>query len=56
MSASRWQIAEKPESIGKYTDIVVQNAPYYFRIGNEDVPMQLAQCRFPGLAICNAKL
>jgi len=25
-------------------------------IRNEIVPLQLAQCRFPGLAICNAKL
>ena len=24
-------------------------------IGNESVPIQLAQCRFPGLAISNAK-
>jgi len=27
----------------------------YF-IGNESVPIQLAQCRFPGLAISNAKI
>jgi len=26
------------------------------RIGNESVPIQLARCRFPGLAICNAKI
>jgi len=25
-------------------------------IGNESVPIQLAQCRFPGLAISNAKI
>ena len=25
-------------------------------IGNESVPIQLAQCRFPGLAISNAKM
>jgi len=25
-------------------------------IGNEGVPIQLAQCRFPGLAISNAKI
>jgi len=25
-------------------------------IGNESVPIQLAQCRFPGLAIFNAKI
>ena len=25
-------------------------------IGNESVPTQLAQCRFPGLAISNAKI
>jgi len=25
-------------------------------IGNENVPMQLAQCWFPGLAISNAKI
>jgi len=25
-------------------------------IGNESVPMQLAQCWFPGLAITNAKM
>jgi len=27
----------------------------YF-IGNEGVPIQLTQCWFPGLAICNAKI
>jgi len=26
------------------------------RIGNESVPIQLARCRFPGLAIYNAKM
>jgi len=26
------------------------------RIGNESVPIQLAQCRFPGLATSNAKI
>ena len=26
------------------------------QIGNESVPIQLAQCRFPGLAISNAKI
>jgi len=25
-------------------------------LGNESVPIQLAQCRFPGLAISNAKI
>jgi len=25
-------------------------------IGNKSVPIQLAQCRFPGLAIFNAKI
>jgi len=25
-------------------------------IGNESVPIQLAQCRFPGLAVSNAKM
>jgi len=25
-------------------------------MGNESVPIQLAQCRFPGLAIYNAKI
>jgi len=25
-------------------------------IGNESVPLQLAQCRFPGLAISNAEI
>jgi len=25
-------------------------------MGNESVPIQLAQCWFPGLAICNAKI
>jgi len=25
-------------------------------IGNESAPIQLAQCRFPGLAISNAKI
>ena len=25
-------------------------------IGNESVPIQLTQCRFPGLAISNAKI
>jgi len=25
-------------------------------IGNESVPIQLAQCRFPGLAISSAKI
>jgi len=25
-------------------------------IGQESVPIQLAQCRFPGLAMCNAKM
>jgi len=27
-----------------------------YLIGNESVPIQLAQCWFPGLAICNAKI
>jgi len=27
-----------------------------FRVGNESVPIQLAQCRYPGLAISNAKI
>ena len=29
---------------------------YLFPLGNESVPIQLAQCRFPGLAIFNAKM
>ena len=28
----------------------------YVSIGNESVPMQLAQCRFPGMAISNVKI
>jgi len=28
---------------------------YFFSIGNESVPIQLAQCWFPGLAVSNAK-
>jgi len=31
-------------------------APCELRIGNESVPIQLAQCWFPGLAISNAKI
>jgi len=27
-----------------------------FAMGNKSVPIQLAQCRFPGLAISNAKM
>ena len=27
-----------------------------YRAGNESAPIQLAQCRFPGLAISNAKI
>ena len=30
--------------------------PSHAIIGNESVPIQLAQCRFPGLAIFNAKI
>jgi len=29
---------------------------YYYYIGNKSVPIQLAECRFPGLAISNAKI
>ena len=29
---------------------------FYTAIGNETVPIQLAQCRFPGLAISDAKI
>jgi len=29
---------------------------YYLAIGNESVPIQLAQCSFPELAISNAKI
>jgi len=33
-----------------YTDSTVRA-----KLGNESVPIQLAQCQFPGLAISNAK-
>jgi len=37
--------------IGRRTGCQLYNC-----IGNESVPIQLAQCRFPGLAISNAKI
>ena len=36
-------------------NIIWLQQPQFFN-GNESVPIQLAQCRFPGLAISNAKI
>ena len=52
-----------PFRIVEYADVVV-NWCYLktqcwfvqYHIGNESVPIQLAQCRFPGLAISNANM
>jgi len=33
-----------------------EEAPAKVKTGNESAPIQLAQCRFPGLAISNAKI
>ena len=33
-----------------------QSTAWHCPIGNESAPIQLAQCRFPGLAISSAKI
>jgi len=37
-------------------DEINRNTPSRRTIANESVPIHLAQCRFPGLAISNAKI
>jgi len=35
---------------------IYANTDVYINIGHESVPIQLAQCRFPGLVISSAKI
>jgi len=41
---------------GGLVDVNAINSPRMFTIGDESAPIQLAQCRFPVLAISNAKI
>jgi len=42
--------------LGPTHDLVCCPFPYTPHSGDESAPIQLAQCRFPGLAISNAKI
>ena len=42
--------------VGTGTVLTTIKSKALLLIGKESVPVQLAECRFPGLSICNAKM
>ena len=49
LNGDEYEMAES--TVDSETGVMLAGA-----IGNESVPIQLAQCWFPGLAVCNAKI